>query len=79
MDTVGALSADRRQLVLVHVNGGIHPRRLAWPAGWGGGAIVTDATRTAVCLTDGVAPPRSIVTLVLTRGGGRGCPAPRRD
>lgn len=67
-DTAGALSPDGRRLVLVHVNGGIHPRRLAVPEGWRGHAVVTDATRTAACAAELAAPPRAVVTLVLFRG-----------
>ncbi len=68
MDTAGALSPDGARLVLVHVNGGITPRRLVVPAGWRASAVVTDATRKAVCMAGTVAPPRAIVTLVLTKG-----------
>ena len=71
LDTAGALSADGRVLVMVHVNGGVHPRRLETPAGWARQMIVTDQTRSAACVAGKVAPPRSIVTLVLTRRGAK--------
>lgn len=66
-DTAAALSADGRTLVLVNVNAGIVPRRLDPPPGWRGDAVVTDATRNAACRATLTAPPRSIVTLVLSR------------
>ncbi|WP_329742021.1 glycoside hydrolase [Dyella sp. A6] len=68
MDTAGALSPDGRTLVLVHVNGGITPRRLGIPSGWHGIAILTDAHHALACGNRMYAPPRSIVTLVLRRG-----------
>jgi O-glycosyl hydrolase len=67
-DTVGALSPDRRTLVLVHVNGGPTPRRLVTRLpGWSAKAWLTDAARHGEPADAGVAPPRSIVTLVLRR------------
>lgn len=67
-DTVGAVSPDGKQLVLVHVNAGVVPRRLA--IGVSGAKvvqrIVTDATHTAA--SESVVPlagPRSITTLVV--------------
>ena len=69
LDTVGALSADSRTLVLVHVNGGFNPRRLAIPfRGWSSRAIVTDATRHAQPISGTTSPPRSVLTLVLRKG-----------
>jgi hypothetical protein len=69
MDTVGALSADGRRLVLVHVNPGLSPRPLtvAVPGRWQRRMIVTDAGHKAAEVAGDVAPPQSIVTLVLTR------------
>ncbi|WP_267435482.1 glycoside hydrolase [Sphingomonas sp. GM_Shp_1] len=69
MDTVGALSPDGRRLVLVHVNPGLSPRPLsvAVPGEWTREMIVTDASHKAVPVRGEVAPPRSIVTLILTR------------
>ena len=69
MDTVGALSPDGRRLVLVHVNPGLSPRPLsvAVPGEWTREMIVTDASHKAVRVGGEVAPPRSIVTLILTR------------
>jgi len=68
MDTIGALSPDGRTLVLVHVNGGLNPRRLLIPLkGWSVEAIVTDAARHAQPMTSRIAPPRSVVTLVLRK------------
>lgn len=69
MDTVGALSPNGDILVMVHVNGGLNPRRMTVPAGWNVATIVTDASRTAKCATPNLAPARSIATLVLTRDG----------
>jgi hypothetical protein len=69
LDTVGALSPDGRELVLVHVNGGLSPRQLTPPSGWTGRMIVTDARRRAEPLPGLTAPPRSIATLVLRRTG----------
>ncbi|MGA1798972.1 glycoside hydrolase [Sphingomonas sp. 4RDLI-65] len=75
LDTAGALSADRRTLVLVHVNAGITPRRLVLPRGWTARMLVTDATRNVACASGTTAPPRAIVTLILTRRpGGEPCP-----
>jgi len=69
LDTVGALSPDGAELVLVHVNGGIMPRDLVTPlTGWSSRMVVTDATRRLQPIAGTVAPPRSIVTLVLRRG-----------
>jgi len=67
-DTAGALSPDGRTMVLVHVNGGLIPRRLV-PAlrGWSASAWLTDATHHAEPAPAGMAPPRSVVTLVLRR------------
>ena len=68
LDTAGALSPDGRTLVLVHVNGGLSPRRLdVPPEGWRAEMIVTDATRRAQPIDGVVAPPRSVATLVLRR------------
>jgi O-glycosyl hydrolase len=68
IDTVGALSPDGRALVLVHVNGGLSPRRLDVPLkGWSAELTVTDATRRAERIEGMVAPPRSVVTVVLRR------------
>jgi len=70
MDTVGALSPDGATLVLIHVNGGLNPRRLsiALP-GWSAETILTDATHHAQRVPGTTAPPRSVVTLVLRKGG----------
>jgi O-glycosyl hydrolase len=68
LDTVGALSPDGRTLVLVHVNGGLSPRRLVIPlSGWSSQTIVTDATRKAQQIAGTVAPARSVTTIVLRR------------
>lgn len=69
MDTVAALSADGRRLVLVHVNPGLSPRPLSVtvPGRWQRRMIVTDAGHKAVQVAGDVAPPQSVVTLVLTR------------
>ncbi|MDQ1157861.1 hypothetical protein QE385_002188 [Sphingomonas sp. SORGH_AS 950] len=69
MDTVAALSPDGRRLVLVHVNPGLSPRPLtvAVPGRWQRRAFLTDAGHHAEAVDSTVAPPRSIVTLVLTR------------
>ncbi|WP_235535125.1 glycoside hydrolase [Sphingomonas sp. Leaf339] len=72
LDTAGALSADGRTLVMVHVNAGLNPRRLTLPTGWRAQMIVTDATRTVACVAGNTAPPRAIVTLILRRGVYRG-------
>lgn len=71
MDSAAALSPDGATLVLVHVNGGIAPRRLAVPAGWRVQAVRTDATHDARCVAGLIAPPQSVTTLILTRGGAR--------
>lgn len=68
LDTVGALSPDGRELVLVHVNGGLSPRRLTLPAGWAGQMIVTDAQHRAEPVPGLVVPPRAVATLILKRG-----------
>jgi len=73
MDTAGALSPDGNTLVLVHVNGGLNPRRLGLPTGWRVATIVTDAAREAACAAAGVAPPRAVATVILTR---KGVPSP---
>jgi len=67
LDTVGALSPDGRDLVLVHVNGGLSPRRLAPPAGWSSRMIVTDAQHRAQPVAGLVVPPRAVATLILKR------------
>jgi hypothetical protein len=69
LDTVGALSPDGKELVLVHVNGGLSPRQLTPPNGWTGRMIVTDVRRRVEPLPGLTAPPRSIATLVLRRAG----------
>jgi O-glycosyl hydrolase len=76
LDTAGALSPDGRRLVLVHVNPGLTARHLALPAGWRAQMIVTDATHKAGCVAGTTAPPRAIVTLVLTRGPAAATPCP---
>ena len=69
-DTAGALSRDGRTLVLVHVNGGLTPRRLVTRLrGWSAKAWLTDAAHHATSADAAVAPPRSVVTLVLRRAG----------
>ncbi len=69
MDTVGALSPDGRRLVLVHVNAGLSPRPLSVtvPGRWQRRMIVTDAGHKAKEVAGNVAPPQSVVTLILTR------------
>jgi len=67
LDTVGALSPDGKMLVLVHVNGGLSPRRLAPPVGWSGRMVVTDAQHRAEPVTGLVVPPRAVATLILKR------------
>jgi O-glycosyl hydrolase len=67
LDTVGALSPDRRTLVLVHVNPGLSARRLSLPEGWRAEMILTDATRDARPAAGTTVPPRAIATLVLRR------------
>ncbi|MDP1028425.1 glycoside hydrolase [Sphingomonas sp. KR1UV-12] len=74
MDTAGALSADGRTLALVHVNGGITPRRLVLPAGWRAQLVVTDAAHQAACVPGTTVPSRSIATIVLTRGPAKESP-----
>lgn len=71
LDTAGALSPDGRTLVLVHVNPGLHPRRLSVERGegWSVETVVTDATRRTRPGAGQVAPPRSVTTLVLRRPG----------
>ena len=72
MDTIGALSPDGNRLVLVHVNGGLNPRRLALSLpGWSSRAILTDATHHAQSVPGTTAPPRSVITLLLRRNGSR--------
>ncbi|UIJ47108.1 glycosyl hydrolase [Sphingomonas cannabina] len=71
-DTAGALSPDGRTLVLIHVNGGLSPRRLdaALSGNWSAETIVTDASRRAERIAAGEAlraPPRSIATFLLRR------------
>ncbi len=80
MDTVAALAADGRTLVLVHVNTGLAARRLTiapdilGPGAWALQVVVTSQTRAAetTCsstVSDGVqaalAPARSVVTMIL--------------
>lgn len=67
IDTVGALSPTGKTLVLVHVNGGNNPRLLLIPKGWHGYAVLTDANDEVACRKRMIAPPRSIVTLVLSK------------
>lgn len=70
LDTVGALSPDGRTLVLVHVNGGLNPRRLVTVLqGWTVSAYVTDATHNAEPARAMTAPPRSVFTLILRKTG----------
>jgi O-glycosyl hydrolase len=71
-DTAGALSPDRRTLVLVHVNGGPTARRLVTRLrGWSASTWLTDATHHAEPVSTTIAPPRSVITLVLRRMGNR--------
>ena len=67
LDTIGALSPDGEELVLVHVNGGLSPRRLEPPANWSGRMIVTDARRRAEPVPGLIVPPRAVATLILNR------------
>lgn len=69
LDTVAALSPHGETLVMVHVNGGLSPRRLTPPAGWRGRMIVTDAQRRAEPLAGLVVPPRAVATLILKKVG----------
>ena len=74
-DSVGALTADGGEFVLVHVNGGLSPRTLdlALPGRWRVETIVTDARRKAESIANqcqsrsATAPPRSITTVRLVR------------
>jgi len=76
-DTVGAVSADGRELALVHVNAGLSPRRLtvAVRGAWTVATTVTATGRNAVAMPAGpataspavVAPPGSITGIRLTR------------
>lgn len=69
-DTAGALSSDGRTLILVHVNGGLTPRRLSIPLrGWSAAAYLTDALHHAETAPATVAPPRSVITLILRKTG----------
>ena len=65
LDTVAAISPDGGEWVLVHVNGGLSPRRLVTPPGWSGRMFVTDHLRRGAPIDGQIAPPRSVVTLVL--------------
>ena len=67
LDTVGALSPDGKDLVLVHVNGGLSSRRLLPPKGWSGRMVVTDAQRHVAPIPGLTVPPRAIATLILRR------------
>ena len=67
LDTVGALSPDGKDLVLVHVNGGLSSRRLLAPKGWSGRMVVTDAQRHVAPIPGLTVPPRAIATLILRR------------
>jgi O-glycosyl hydrolase len=70
LDTVAALSPDGRELVLVHVNGGLSPRQLQVPlSGWHRRMVVSDQERRVEPTNDLVAPPRSVATVILTRRG----------
>ena len=71
-DSVAALSPDGGTLAIVHVNGGISPRRLMLPQGWGGSMVVTNADRVVSCAPGATVPPRSIASFTLTRGGSPG-------
>ena len=66
-DTIGALSPDGKRMVLVHVNTGQVTRNLAVPGEWNGTRCMTDATHNHVCDEGTNSPPRSIVTLILSR------------
>jgi hypothetical protein len=72
-DTVGALSPDKRTLVLVHVNGGIMPRHLTVAGGdWSvRSMILTDAEHRAEAMPRQanaaiIAPPRSVTTWLVS-------------
>jgi O-glycosyl hydrolase len=72
-DTVGALSPDKRTLVLVHVNGGIMPRHLTVAGGvWSvRSMILTDAEHKAEAMSRQanaaiIAPPRSVTTWLVS-------------
>jgi len=67
-DTAGALSPDGRTLVLVHVNGGLTPRRLVTNLrGWSASACLTDAKHQLEPVPASVAPQRSVITLILRK------------
>jgi hypothetical protein len=68
LDTAAALSPDGRELVLIHVNGGLSPRRLQVDLpGWQRRMVISDQTRRVEPTVDLVAPPRSVATVILTR------------
>lgn len=69
LDTIGALSPDGKTLVLVHVNGGLSPRRLVVPAGWSSRMILTDARHRAEPVSGLTVPMRAVATLILKRRG----------
>jgi O-glycosyl hydrolase len=71
VDTVGALSPNGQELVLVHVNGGLSARRLVVPPGWIGRAVVSDAARHAEPSALLIAPPRSVTTLLMRRAAAK--------
>jgi len=76
-DTVGALGDEGREVVLVHVNGGLSPRRIliGLPGRWSGEVVATDAHHQAesVAQVAAGAPlaitalPRAITTIRLRR------------
>jgi O-glycosyl hydrolase len=75
-DTAGAVGDDGREIVLVHVNGGLSPRRILvrLPGSWRAEVIETDADHHAerVATTDRApllitAPSRAITTIRLKR------------
>lgn len=83
-DTVGAITNGGKELVLVHVNGGLSPRHLnvALPGQWRVETIVTDSQRKAERVEQqckvmvATAPPRSVTTVRLVQlasGDTTGC------
>jgi O-glycosyl hydrolase len=70
LDTVAALSPDGRELVLVHVNGGLSPRQLQVTLpGWQRRMVVSDQARRVEPTADLIASPRSVATVILRRTG----------
>lgn len=79
LDTVAALSPEGDELVLVHVNGGLSPRRLVTPPGWSGRMFLTDRIHRDAPIQGAIAPPRSVVTLILRADAKPGNQKPVRN